>query len=55
MAQVFISLGSNINKAHYIQAANTVLALHLTELTFSSVFESEAVGFSGKNFYRGSL
>ncbi|ATC95800.1 2-amino-4-hydroxy-6-hydroxymethyldihydropteridine diphosphokinase [Pseudoalteromonas tunicata] len=51
MAQVFISLGSNINKAHYIQAANTVLALHLTELTFSSVFESEAVGFSGKNFY----
>ncbi|MDN3378270.1 MULTISPECIES: 2-amino-4-hydroxy-6-hydroxymethyldihydropteridine diphosphokinase [unclassified Pseudoalteromonas] len=51
MAQIYISLGSNVNKEHYFRQALTTLKEHFTELEHSSVFESEAVGFSGSNFY----
>lgn len=55
MASIFISLGSNINKAHYIRSANAVLSEHFNELVYSSVFESESIGFSGKNFYNSVI
>ncbi|HDY93699.1 MAG TPA: 2-amino-4-hydroxy-6-hydroxymethyldihydropteridine diphosphokinase [Pseudoalteromonas sp.] len=51
MAQIYISLGSNINKAHYIQCALITLKQHFEHIVHSSVFESEAVGFAGNNFY----
>ncbi|AYM85886.1 MULTISPECIES: 2-amino-4-hydroxy-6-hydroxymethyldihydropteridine diphosphokinase [Pseudoalteromonas] len=51
MAQIYISLGSNINKAHYIRCALDALEQHFTNIVHSSVFESEAVGFKGNNFY----
>ncbi|WP_413664227.1 2-amino-4-hydroxy-6-hydroxymethyldihydropteridine diphosphokinase [Microbulbifer sp. CNSA002] len=51
MAQVYLSLGSNINRAQYIRAALDALAGRFGELQVSRVFESEAVGFQGDNFY----
>lgn len=51
MAQIFISIGSNINKEHYIKAALAILPEHFDNVIYSSVFESESVGFEGNNFY----
>ncbi|MEI4548572.1 2-amino-4-hydroxy-6-hydroxymethyldihydropteridine diphosphokinase [Pseudoalteromonas spongiae] len=51
MAQIFISIGSNINKEHYIKAALAILPQHFENVIYSSVFESESVGFEGNNFY----
>ena len=51
MAQIYISLGSNVNKAHYIRQALITLTSYFPNLEHSNVFESEAVGFSGSNFY----
>lgn len=51
MAQIFISIGSNINKEHYIKAALAILPQHFDNVIYSSVFESESVGFEGNNFY----
>ena len=51
MAEVYLSLGSNINRAHYICAALDGLTALFGELVCSSVYESEAVGFEGDNFY----
>jgi len=51
MAQIFISIGSNINKAHHIRQGIAALATILDHFVVSSVFESESVGFEGSNFY----
>ncbi|MEC8326239.1 MAG: 2-amino-4-hydroxy-6-hydroxymethyldihydropteridine diphosphokinase [Pseudomonadota bacterium] len=51
MAQIFISIGSNINKEHYIKAALAILPQHFDNVIYSSVFESESIGFEGNNFY----
>lgn len=51
MAQIFISIGSNINKEHYIKAALAILPQHFDNVIYSSFFESESVGFEGNNFY----
>ena len=51
MAEVYLSLGSNINRTHYICAALDGLTTLFGELVCSSVYESEAVGFEGDNFY----
>ncbi|KAA1164375.1 MULTISPECIES: 2-amino-4-hydroxy-6-hydroxymethyldihydropteridine diphosphokinase [Pseudoalteromonas] len=51
MAQIYISLGSNINKVHHMQSALIALESHFKKIIHSSVFESEAVGFAGNNFY----
>ncbi|MDP5209707.1 2-amino-4-hydroxy-6-hydroxymethyldihydropteridine diphosphokinase [Microbulbifer sp. 2205BS26-8] len=51
MAQVYLSLGSNVNRAQHIRAALAALAAQFGELQVSRVFESEAVGFQGDNFY----
>lgn len=55
MAQIYISLGSNIKREHYVKAGLTSLAhafhLPFEQLTLSSLFESEAVGFDGATFY----
>ncbi|WP_199609427.1 2-amino-4-hydroxy-6-hydroxymethyldihydropteridine diphosphokinase [Flocculibacter collagenilyticus] len=51
MAKIYISVGSNINKNKYIQAAIASLGEFFGPLVLSSVYESEAVGFEGENFY----
>lgn len=51
MADVYLSLGSNIDAQKNIVAALDALQNDFGELKISSVFESEAVGFSGDNFY----
>ncbi len=51
MSQVYISIGSNIDPAQNIRSALADLRRSYPELTISSVYESEAVGFAGDNFY----
>ncbi len=51
MAKIYISIGSNVNKEYYILKSLELLASHFSEIEISSVFESEAVGFKGNNFY----
>lgn len=51
MVNVYLSLGSNIETQKHIVAALDALQDDFGELEISSVFESEAVGFSGDNFY----
>jgi 2-amino-4-hydroxy-6-hydroxymethyldihydropteridine diphosphokinase len=51
MSRIYISLGSNIDREHYVKAGLTALAKVYDQLTLSSLFESQAVGFSGAAFY----
>lgn len=51
MTRIYISLGSNIDREINTRAAVAALRAHYGELLLSSVFESEAVGFEGSNFY----
>ena len=51
MAKVFVSIGSNIEREQYIAAALDSLSAEFGSLQLSSVYESEAVGFDGDNFY----
>ena len=51
MAWIFISIGSNEERAQRIRAARKALAQSYGELMISSVYESEAVGFDGPAFY----
>lgn len=51
MARVYVSVGSNIDAAANVRSAIAALRHHYGELILSRVYESEAVGFSGDNFY----
>lgn len=51
MAQVYISIGSNIDRRKNIAAALHALAAEYGELEQSSVYESDAVGFDSAAFY----
>jgi 2-amino-4-hydroxy-6-hydroxymethyldihydropteridine diphosphokinase len=51
MAQVYVSIGSNIDQQRHIRACLDDLAAHFGHLSLSPVYESEAVGFEGDNFY----
>lgn len=55
MATIYISLGSNVEREYHIKKGLCALAsafnLTLEELILSSLFESEAVGFSGNAFF----
>ncbi|MBD1389059.1 2-amino-4-hydroxy-6-hydroxymethyldihydropteridine diphosphokinase [Neiella sp. HB171785] len=51
MAQVYISVGSNINRTANIRAARQALLVEFGALVVSRVYESEAVGFDGPAFY----
>ena len=50
MAWVTLSIGSNINARENISSCLDALLLQFRDLSLSSVFESEAVGFDGDNF-----
>ena len=51
MARVYLSLGSNIDRDHYIRTALDILQRRFGDLVVSPVYESESVGFEGDNFY----
>ena len=51
MPQVWLSIGSNIDRDKNIRGAVKVLQEAFGELVLSSVYESEAVGFDGDSFY----
>lgn len=55
MATIYISLGSNVEREYHVQHGLKALAetfnLPFDQLILSSLFESEAVGFSGNAFY----
>lgn len=51
MAQVYVSIGSNQDRTRYIRASLDALSERFGDLQLSSVYESEAVGFDGDNFY----
>jgi 2-amino-4-hydroxy-6-hydroxymethyldihydropteridine diphosphokinase len=51
MAHVLVSIGSNIDQARNIRNCLDALAQAFGHLELSSVYESEAVGFDGDNFY----
>lgn len=47
----YISIGSNINKDKHVPASLLALKQSFGELTISSIYESEPVGFIGDVFY----
>ena len=51
MPQVWLSIGSNIDREANIRGAVKSLREAFGELVLSSVYESEAVGFDGEPFY----
>lgn len=51
MTRVYLGLGSNINPRHHLAITLDALSDNFGALTLSSVYESEAVGFSGPNFF----
>ncbi len=51
MPRVFVGIGSNVDRDTSIRAGVAELRAHYAELTLSSVYESEAVGFAGDAFY----
>lgn len=51
MVQVYLSIGSNIDRESNLRSGLTALAELFDDLTLSSLFESEAVGFDGSPFY----
>lgn len=51
MTRVYLSLGSNIRRHLHISAALDALAREFGELAISTVYESEAVGFDGSDFF----
>ena len=51
MAHIYISLGSNIEKERYVGLGLDSLAEVLGTLQVSSLYECEAVGFEGPEFY----
>lgn len=55
MAQIFISLGSNVDREKHLHAGLNALIANFPEYQHSSVYESEAVGFNGNNFYNSVL
>lgn len=51
MMQVFLGLGSNLEREKNIRAGLTALTNIFGALQVSPVYESESVGFKGSNFY----
>ncbi|MCP3690364.1 MAG: 2-amino-4-hydroxy-6-hydroxymethyldihydropteridine diphosphokinase, partial [Gammaproteobacteria bacterium] len=50
MSQVYVGLGSNVDREANIQKAVMVMRREFGELTLSPVYSSAAVGFDGDDF-----
>ncbi|RKF18437.1 2-amino-4-hydroxy-6-hydroxymethyldihydropteridine diphosphokinase [Alginatibacterium sediminis] len=48
---VYLGLGSNINREHYLSQGLATLRQRFGHLDVSPVYESEALGFNGPRFY----
>lgn len=51
MARVYVSVGSNIDRERYIRAGLAALRECYGALQCSRIYESQAVGFEGDDFY----
>ena len=51
MAEVFVSIGSNIDRERNVARGIGLLRERYGELRLSPVYETRAVGFDGENFY----
>lgn len=51
MAQVYVSIGSNIDREKHSRAAIQELESRFGQLTLSSIYEAESVGYQGENYY----
>ncbi|PRO69429.1 2-amino-4-hydroxy-6-hydroxymethyldihydropteridine diphosphokinase [Alteromonas gracilis] len=51
---ILISIGSNIEREHYTRRSLAALKQVFSDVTVSSVYESEAVGFNGNPFYNAA-
>ncbi len=51
MATVFLSIGSNIDREQNIRSGIDALQRRFGNLVCSALYETEAVGFDGDNFY----
>jgi 2-amino-4-hydroxy-6-hydroxymethyldihydropteridine diphosphokinase len=50
MARVYLSLGSNLEPVHYLNAALDELRAHFGALSVSPAYRSKSVGFDGADF-----
>ena len=50
MTDVYVSIGSNIDREKYVHTAVKSLEENFGQLTLSSVYETEAIGFAGDPF-----
>ncbi len=59
MAQIYISLGTNIDREYHVKQGLFCLAkafnLTVEQLTLSSLFQCEAIGFDGSAFYNMAI
>ncbi|MBQ4813550.1 2-amino-4-hydroxy-6-hydroxymethyldihydropteridine diphosphokinase [Pseudoalteromonas luteoviolacea] len=51
MAEIYISIGSNVDRERHFKNGLTALIEHFPDYVHSNVYESEPVGFSGRNFF----
>ncbi|MCC6302887.1 MAG: 2-amino-4-hydroxy-6-hydroxymethyldihydropteridine diphosphokinase [Gammaproteobacteria bacterium] len=51
MSRVYVSIGSNIDRAAHIRAGVAALRERFRALRLSTVYETKAVGFAGDDFY----
>lgn len=50
MAQIYISLGSNINPQHNVKVGIEALKKAINVTAISTIYESKSIGFLGNNF-----
>ncbi|NVJ61195.1 MAG: 2-amino-4-hydroxy-6-hydroxymethyldihydropteridine diphosphokinase [Gammaproteobacteria bacterium] len=51
MPQIYVSIGTNINREEHLKLALDQLHQYFGPLTCSPVYQSQAIGFEGKDFY----
>jgi 2-amino-4-hydroxy-6-hydroxymethyldihydropteridine diphosphokinase len=51
MARVYVSIGTNIDRARNVRSCVVALRRHYGRLILSPVYETAAVGFQGEDFY----
>ena len=51
MPDIYLSIGSNIDRQRHLRSAREALAARYGALVLSSVYETRAVGFAGDDFY----
>ncbi|MDD5392208.1 MAG: 2-amino-4-hydroxy-6-hydroxymethyldihydropteridine diphosphokinase [Thiothrix sp.] len=51
MASVYVSIGSNIERESNIRSCMQCLQADFTNVTFSSIYETPAIGFNGNPFF----